>query len=501
MEATEEQKACLAAFDSGKDLRIDAAAGSGKTTTLRYLMARGKRRGKTLYTSFGKKIVEEARAKFPAHVDVRTNHSLAYRACGAAYSRAGRLSGKVTGYLLAQACGWRDGTFAPYAAPTQGGYAVLQTINEFCGSGDEALATRHVPLLLDAEGKVDADYTKVVLEQSRETWQRMLDPSSRVPVTHDVYLKEWALTHPHLDYDTILLDEAQDTSGLMIRLLSEQTHAQRVIVGDRYQQIYAWRGAVNAMRQFKVDVVGQLTRSFRFGPAVAELANAVLKTYAGAKGMHIVGSPSVPSVVSLVNSVPEARTVVARTNAALVVGLIEAQMRDRGSRFCVVGGVAEMKSLLYGIQDLMRGQRSTNPELLEFASWRALMQASRDPVYAHLRALVDLVDDYPVSKLLDELGHAEGNERDEPRCKRIFSTTHRAKGREFDTVELLGDFKVRDNKRPGQHGYRKWNPEEGNILYVGLTRAKLRLDVGGSDAIRDAANRAGLNLTTLAQAA
>lgn len=501
MEATAEQKTCLAAFNSGQDLRIDAAAGSGKTTTLRYLMARGARQGRTLYTSFGRKIVEEARSRFPVHVDVRTNHSLAYRSCGNQWRAEGRLQNRITGYQLAQACGWGSGVFAPHADTTQGGYAVMQTIANFCGSGDDALATDHVPLLLDAAGKVDRDYTHCVLEQARAVWERMMAPGDRVPITHDVYLKAWALTHPRLEYDAILLDEAQDTSGLMIRLLAEQTHAQRVIVGDRYQQIYAWRGAVNAMRQFKVDVVGKLTRSFRFGPAIATLANSVLEQYAGAKDLHIEGSPELGSTVNMMGRTEPARAVVGRTNAALIVELIETQMRDRRNKYAVVGGVAEMKSLLYGIQDLMRGKRSSNPELLEFVSWQALMRAAADPPYAHLRPLVDLVNGYRIEQLLDELGRAEGNERDEAQCKRVFSTTHRAKGREFESVELLGDFKVRDDKKPGQQGYRKWNPEEGNILYVAVTRAKLRLDAGNSDAIRDVARRAGLRLDDLANAA
>lgn len=501
MQATEEQRVCLAAYNSGQDLRIDAAAGSGKTTTLRYLMARGARRGRTLYTSFGRKIVEEARSRFPAHVDVRTNHSLAYRSCGGRWRDEGRLQNRVTGYQLAQACGWGSGVFAPYADTTQGGYAVMQTISNFCGSGDDALATGHVPLLLDADGKTDRDYTQRVLEQAREVWERMLAPRDRVPITHDVYLKAWALTHPKLGYDVILLDEAQDTSGLMIRLLAEQTHAQRVIVGDRYQQIYAWRGAVNAMRQFKVDAVGKLTRSFRFGPAIATLANAVLEQYAGAEDLHIEGSPNLCSTVDMTARVEPSRAVVARTNAGLIVALIEAQMHDRHSKFAVVGGVAEMKSLLYGVQDLMRNKRSSNPELLEFASWVALMQATADPPYAHLRPLVELVNDYRPEKLLEELGRADGNERDEAQCKRVFSTTHRAKGREFESVELLDDFKVHDDRKPGQQGYRKWNPEEGNILYVAVTRAKLRLDAGNSDAIRDVAHRAGLRLDELAHAA
>lgn len=52
-----------------------------------------------------------------------------------------------------------------------------------------------------------------------------------------------------------------------------------VLVGDRYQQIYRFRGADDALSHPSLAGADRLwmTQSFRFGPAVAAMANLLLK--------------------------------------------------------------------------------------------------------------------------------------------------------------------------------------------------------------------------------
>ncbi|MHB9800815.1 hypothetical protein ACYCAX_23780 [Pseudomonas sp. MT3] len=55
--------------------------------------------------------------------------------------------------------------------------------------------------------------------------------------------------------------------------------ARKIFVGDQWQQIYRWRGAENALDQ-QVEAgadVMYLTNSFRFGPMIAGVANAILR--------------------------------------------------------------------------------------------------------------------------------------------------------------------------------------------------------------------------------
>ncbi|KAG7261813.1 LOW QUALITY PROTEIN: hypothetical protein CRUP_022169, partial [Coryphaenoides rupestris] len=69
-------------------------------------------------------------------------------------------------------------------------------------------------------------------------------------MTHDGYLKLWQLQEPKpclwYQYDVIFIDEAQDCNPAIMDVLLAQRCA-KVLVGDPHQQIYTFRGAVNAL--------------------------------------------------------------------------------------------------------------------------------------------------------------------------------------------------------------------------------------------------------------
>ena len=81
-------------------------------------------------------------------------------------------------------------------------------------------------------------------------------------MSHNGYLKLYQLRKPKLDidYDVILLDEAQDTNPAIQDIVMRQKCA-RVVVGDRHQAIYSFIGAEDTLRKV------QATRTFinRFG--------------------------------------------------------------------------------------------------------------------------------------------------------------------------------------------------------------------------------------------
>ena len=82
MNYTEEQTEAINCDDD--TLVINASAGSGKTSTLvGYALARPQQR--MLYLAFNNSVAAEARSRFPANVESRTSHSLAYAAFGASY--------------------------------------------------------------------------------------------------------------------------------------------------------------------------------------------------------------------------------------------------------------------------------------------------------------------------------------------------------------------------------------------------------------------------------
>lgn len=53
-------------------------------------------------------------------------------------------------------------------------------------------------------------------------WDLLRDMKGTLPIPPDVYLKVWALSEPVLACDFILFDEAQDTAGVMMKLINDQ---------------------------------------------------------------------------------------------------------------------------------------------------------------------------------------------------------------------------------------------------------------------------------------
>lgn len=479
MKATPEQRTCLDAFNDGGNLRIEAAAGSGKTTVLRYIVYRGHLDGRALYTTFGKANIADARKRFPAdRIAVATNHSLAFRGFGSAWQQEGRLTGRVMPWEVQQLMGWMDGTFAPHANARTGAHLVMSTLDQFLQSSSDEILVGHAMRVLGrriANLAESVAFAQRLVNHARDVWARMMQRGDAMKITHDVYLKAWALTKPQLGFRHIFLDEAQDTSELMVGLLREQQNCQLTHVGDRYQSIYSWRGAINAMDSFDHDNSTQLTQSFRFGPAIAHMANAVLGEFLQAE-LRLTGFNEIQSTIG---PVEDPACVLARTNASLFGELIQRLVHSPQDRLGVVGGVEDMEKLVAGAEALMRFERTWVPELVEFRSWTEVVSASKEEGYQFLKSLVELVETYGTQQLRGFLARVKGNEKDEASCKQLFSTVHKAKGREFDTVRLCDDFQA-----PPQPGDDEtvWNPEEGNLLYVAVTRARQRLDITGCSA-------------------
>src|SRR5262245_31565319 len=72
---TPEQEQAVEAFTTRESLKINAYAGSGKTSTLQLLAHSTPRKGQ--YLAFNKKIVFDSRGKFPSDVDCATTHAMA----------------------------------------------------------------------------------------------------------------------------------------------------------------------------------------------------------------------------------------------------------------------------------------------------------------------------------------------------------------------------------------------------------------------------------------
>ncbi|EDV3180357.1 AAA family ATPase, partial [Salmonella enterica subsp. diarizonae] len=258
---TPEQAAVIAW--QGKRLVVGAFAGTGKTTTLRRFAEQNPDE-RMLYIAYSRAIRDEAEQKFPYHVTCKTSHQLAYAATGRFF--APRLVSNLKVTDVARALNSKNWRMAR---------AVLYTLNHFICSADVQITAIHAP---DEEELPDSERAQVVTASQR-LWLMMTTRQGDFPVTHDTYLKLYQLNQPDLSsrYSTLLFDEAQDANPVTSAIVLSQ-RCRVVLVGDRHQQIYRFRGADNAMDAPQLEYADRLwlTNSFRFGPEVANVANRLL---------------------------------------------------------------------------------------------------------------------------------------------------------------------------------------------------------------------------------
>jgi superfamily I DNA/RNA helicase len=453
MNYTDEQ---LAIINSKGDIKINAVAGAGKTTTL-VGYAKERPNAKILYLAFNKTVKEEAQIKFKdlPNVKAETAHSLAYKHIVKMGYKLGdglsinniidilKLPKSKDVYILAFHI---SKAFSCYCNSDKRN--MLQ-IDYLFGLDNEAKAffTKHSETILD--------HTKILLRQMN---------SKEIPMTHDFYLKKFQTLNPDLRYDIILFDEGQDASEVMLDIFKNQT-AIKVIVGDSHQQIYSWRYAINSLE--KCDYANYyLKTSFRFDNNIANLAKAILNVKQefdeSYKEVEIIGGGG--------SAKGKVKAFLGRTNFGLIAKALELNK----PKIYFEGHInsylnSDSGASIYDIMNLNSQDfdRIKNPIVKGLKDIDELYDYIEKTGDKQLKPMADLVVAYGkrLSFLLYELKNSHVDKKD---AEYIFSTCHKSKGMEYDSVELLNDFSNINETDVN---------EEVNLIYVAATRTKSSLTI------------------------
>lgn len=464
---TDEQEIAINCVGTGENTKIQAPAGSGKTFTLEAAADFIKpKRG--AYLAFNKAIADNASHKFPPTVECRTGHSFAFRAVGNKYSH--RL-GKLTGKMIAEKID--IGPFAPFKTATKKGYLLLDTIKNYCYSADEEISFYNAPQIIGPFTKQEQfELKKDLAQYAKVLWEKMIDLNDSIPITHDTYLKLWQLSNPKIPKDFILFDESQDANAVMLDIVQKQKHSQKIYVGDRHQQIYAWRGAVNAMDMIKTKHAAFLTQSFRFGEPVAKLASDILINYTiGTPPPRIKGFPEKTSIVTL-EPIEDPNVIICRTNQGVVSNVFS--LLEQRKRVYIQGGAQNIISLIMAIRDLQGGRSTFHPGLFLFSNYMELLEYISSESGGDLKPLLKLIDQYGFAKLITALQSTCSNAEE---ADIILTTAHKAKGLEFSKVKLWNDFLGVDDDEDTEGKIKILDQGEINLLYVAATRALDILDI------------------------
>ena len=330
-------------------------------------------------------------------------------------------------------------------------------------------------------------------------WIELTDSkTATLPISHDVYLKLYHIEGKSINafidekrrpvnIDVLVLDEAQDTNPCVEAIFAKSQLRQKIVVGDRWQQLYAWRGAGDTMDNFKLFERLELPESFRFTPAIAATANNIL---AKVTDFRITGKAELSPI--------RTRASLFRKNISILTKLIEIATytlehpEKKTSKVYVEMDLKELFSMMYHINACAFDEKPKFPnyklgtlinnlvELEDAAAANADINALWKQTTKFAKSAGGITKG--ISKIQSIIV------KDKADADYIYSTLHKAKGLEYDCVTIspdfvsinMGAFKNKEgifDKNAVQEAFYNKLMQIDNIclLYVGCTRAKYKL--------------------------
>jgi superfamily I DNA/RNA helicase len=445
---TEEQLLCVEAACSGKSLKIKAFAGSGKTSTLVEIAK--KLSGRGLYLAYNKTIQLDAIKKFPMHVDCRTAHSIAYR------ENAHRIKGRVRNLNIFDIIEHVEISQLYNYVENDIAFLILKLLKVFANSNRQVVDHYFSNnAIFDEVSANSIEETESIIEyvinRTHQYWEQCIAEGSTLPIEHDFYLKMFQLSDPILTttYDFIMFDECQDANPVLLDILSKQ-NCQKIYVGDEHQQIYSWRGSINAFAELGGEEY-YLSQSFRLGE------KKLLRGTDTIDSRIVEESPNSPL------------TILCRTNARIIEEIVKLYNK----RLHVVGGVAEIINLAKSGYALFTEdiKNVRHLKLKQFKSWNAMLHFNYQYEDPDLTFLAKLIKEhgYQFKAVIHKIENAHYVAED--LADITISTIHKSKGREWDNVILNDDFLI-FSRNDAIEEVLSFSPEELNLIYVAITRAQ-----------------------------
>lgn len=477
---------------------IKAVAGSGKTTTiieaLKYIAI-----GLTvLFTAFNKDIIEELAKRAPKNITVSGLHSYGLRTITAAFGRLridgnrmhrliDELSSKTFEMVLkiGRELGLKSEEEVLDAADLSSlRFDLIKTVSLSKGAlaGDEEQIEKILDdfgigfpsqspfqgtiLPKDAQDAIRAAFIKDVLA----LLLRCTDVSDGAIDFDDMIWLPVVLNLRQKRFDRVFVDETQDLNPCQIELVlrAVKANGRIVAVGDPRQAIYRFRGAdsaavENVVKRLDAKIL-PLSVSYRCARSIVKAAKEIVPEIEWAEDAE-EGSVEDATVKEMKKSVKPGDFILSRMNAPLV-SLCMAFLKE--GRPATIQGRDIGASLIAFVN---KSAASSVEALRSYVEeWRdieckRLSEKRRDTQNVEDRAecILALSDGAKtVSDVVVAIERLFVDKTDEDRI--VLSSTHKAKGKERDTVWMLaGTYRLRPEI------------EEDNIYYVAVTRARKRL--------------------------
>lgn len=475
MNPTAEQAVAIRTVPDGKNLKLNAFAGAGKTSTL-VLMAEILQPKKGIYLAFNKGIASEAKKKMPKNVIAKTFHSMAFGAMPPWM----RLRFDDDEMLIGDFCKEFDLRAIPYRADVQTYYKgdnnrvgiismpeskiisaykvkglIDQSLNTFMSSSDDKPKSEHTMKAIEADlPELKAENSGVfqrlvalITPIIQFLWSDYSSEKGKLAMgqNHQVYFKYWTQSNPVIPYDFVLFDEAQDADPLMLSILKAQ-ECQVIYVGDKHQQIYEWRGAVNALSSIACKEL-YLTQSFRFGQALANQCEPILKSLGETQFFRGTDAPVhiIDSAIEPISNYGDYDACLCRSNAEVVLTLIELAKNEVPCNTNIA--TDSITRTLFDMQELRKNTKNirldgadvplykTSNGKIKAHSWEEftvyMEDFNSDP---EMSITYNMFMNYGVKTVSDALSVAK-----DPKGITV-TTAHKSKGLEWNSIILKDDF-------------------------------------------------------------
>jgi superfamily I DNA/RNA helicase len=272
------------------------------------------------------------------------------------------------------------------------------------------------------------------------------------------------------DYDMVVVDERQDMTAAQLDLAMRACSGRIVLVGDKHQAIYGFRGADVANGEVVADQLGAanlpLTVSWRCEEAIIRDAQRLVPHIQAAPG---AGEGIVDGALfeDMIDTVKPGEFILSRLNAPLVgttLLLLKCGTRARMAGRDIGQGILRILRRLKIDRTTPLSQVDArvnawgSKERQRFAARGLLTEVARvQDTAGMLQAFID--DSETTPAMLERIEHLF---TDEEGPYVLLSSVHKAKGLEADRVWIL------------QESFYRFgvDEEEQNIEYVAITRAK-----------------------------
>lgn len=492
-------------------LVIEALAGTGKTTTILQLCPQ--LRGQILLLAYNKSIQQELLKRTPATLKFQTSISTVHAFGLGTLKRNGFHKAKVDGgklhFLFRNILDTKP-SFAGHFNDRRAGASTIVNLASYAKtSGFDVSAIPSIgPRPSFPSSESFSDWTNLILHYGldEELEEHGIPIDAAVEMARKL-LSESVRSEGMIDFDDmiylpllmdmtvptfahVIIDEAQDISATRAELAARAAVGGRLIaVGDRHQAIYGFTGADNqAMNNLiarhaahtlplticwrcDADVI---TEAQRYVPAIQPKPNASL------------GSVSELTIDQFLGDIPPLGSAILcrlnRPNVAVALELIrkgipaKIEGRDLGKSITKhiqkaqpLYATTALDDLIIAVENyrdmetgaLLRKKKMSAAASLQDEVDCAVLLIERSietggTRYSELEALINTIfgDDIQGSRLV------------------TLSSVHKAKGREWPTVYILG----RDDYMPFWMAKQEWEVEqEHNLIYVAVTRAEHHL--------------------------